>query len=186
MSWCPSLIWCLCLLPAAYLCGSGWTWSRTPSLSLTYIRAALQMPVCLSWPRPSWTPAPPQSTALERTHPPTNYFMPRTFPATRAGWRGKLMKYTHQTLDDWREGAVSVRGVGSYVRVRITGRVLFQSTKHDTITMIYGPCNLINITTQWELLRVPRTSDPQFLGGIGRETETAFLRKGGFYFLKIY
>lgn len=77
-------------LPAAYLCVSGWMWSRTPSLCLTYIRAASQMPVCLWWPRPSWTPAPPQNTALGRTHPPTSCFMPRTFPATRAGWRGEL------------------------------------------------------------------------------------------------
>lgn len=77
---------------AAYLCVSGWMWSRTPSLCLTSIRAASQTPVCLWWPRPSWTPAPPQNIALGRTHPPTSCFMPRTSPATRAGWRGK---HTH-------------------------------------------------------------------------------------------
>lgn len=93
--------------PTAYLCVSGWMWLRTPSLCLTSIRAASQMPVCLWWPRLSWTPAPPQSTALGKTHPPTSCFTPRTSPATRAGWRGKLSRKVHahanQLLDRWRE-----------------------------------------------------------------------------------
>lgn len=79
----------LCHIPAVYLWGSGWMWSRILSSSLTYTRAASLMPVCPWWLRPSWTPAPLQNTALGRTRPPTSCFMPRTFPATRVGWRGE-------------------------------------------------------------------------------------------------
>ncbi len=77
------------LLSTVYLYGSGWMWSRTHSLCLTSIRAASQMPVCLWWRKPSWIPARRQSTAWAKTPPLTSCCMPRTFPATRAGWRGE-------------------------------------------------------------------------------------------------
>ncbi|CAF97233.1 unnamed protein product [Tetraodon nigroviridis] len=52
-------------------------------------RAASPTPACPWWRRPSWTPAPRLSTGWAKTLRPTSCFMPRTSPATKAGWKGK-------------------------------------------------------------------------------------------------
>lgn len=83
-----SFYFCLFIF-TAFLCASGWMWSRIPSLFLTSIRAASRMRVCLWWLKPSWIRARRQSTAWAKTLHLTSCCMPRTFPATRAGWKGE-------------------------------------------------------------------------------------------------
>lgn len=89
------------LLFTVYLYGSGWMWSRTHSLCSTSIRAASRTPVCLWWHKPSWIRARRQSTAWAKTPPLTSCCMPRTFPATRTGWRGEQEQFClHNSLPD--------------------------------------------------------------------------------------
>lgn len=75
----------LCHAPPAFLCGSGWTWSRTRSLCLTSIRAASRTPVCLSWLRPLWIRAPLQNTAWAKTPRPISCSTLKISPITRVG-----------------------------------------------------------------------------------------------------